>query len=1120
MRHMRIRAYSFFLLFLLISSAHLNSLGQELGRFPIFNFNHRDYAGHSQNWAVTQDMRGLIYVANNSGVLEYDGSEWRLIPLNDALARCIDIDKEGRIWVGGQDEIGYLAADSTTSIKYFSLTSKLPLACLPLGLVRQIFATKEGVFFSTPKCIAQINGEVVKTWKPKTSFHRTFFSNNKLFVNQPEYGLTYLDYDTLRIVPEADNISKKLIYFIQPYNSKKILIGTQSDGLYLYNLDALRKDTLICKDSIITKFKTEADNFLVKNLIYSCVKLPNNQFAIGTSRGGAVIIDKMGKLLRQINLESNLQDESVWNMHLDNQNNLWMALNNGVSYTNINSQLTYFDDKLGLKGALQSVVRYNNNLYISTSVGVSFKTSDGFKEVKNFNKYANRMCVVNTPDGKSSLLASTVDGIYYIKNDEALKIPPYKNQCYSFTPSKLFSNIVYAGLNDGVGILRYIQGSWQFLGKIEGTKGQVYSIVEDTDGRLWYSHRYKGVSRCNIVNPYQMVTEPVKAYHQLPFSPRNDDMSINLIDGVIKVSTDKGLCRYDHKKDCFIPDSCLGIEFADGSTGIRILNQDKKGNLWFEAYKKNPSRWLERAYLYPDKTYRRNPSQFRIIPDMIFNDVLSEENDINWIATSDGLYRFDGRAKGEEQSIIKLLIRRVSTNNSNQVFNGAFSLPKNSYGYRSTSFSSTSTTKQKFESQENSMLFYFSSPFFGQNQTIKYSYILEGYDNKWSEWVSDQKKEYTNLPSGNYKFVVKARNVFDNESPVASYSFSINRPWYKSPASFILYLLIIAIIIWVYVTIKTSLLKSSNLRLQVMVKERTKDLILYQEEIIEKNEELLQQKEEMQVQRDELHEQNRQTAASLEYAKTIQQAILPDLGSLNDIIEHFILYRPKDVVSGDFYWTSRIPSKSKQGEKIFIAVVDCTGHGVPGAFMSMIGSRLLSEIVNEKKIYNPADILTELNKSVHQALRQDVSESFDGMDACICLIEHKIENQYIVTFSGANRTLNFYQNGTHKIQTLRGNRKTIGGLMPDVEPEFLNTRIYLSPGDILILNSDGIVDQNNEQRKKYTNTRFHAAIIGSINEPMKVLGEKIAKDFDRFKGNAFQRDDITVLGLRFKEERE
>ncbi|RPH31583.1 MAG: hypothetical protein EHM93_12895, partial [Bacteroidales bacterium] len=452
------------------------------------------------------------------------------------------------------------------------------------------------------------------------------------------------------------------------------------------------------------------------------------------------------------------------------------------------------------------------------------------------------------------------------------------------------------------------------------------------------------------------------------------------------------------------------------------------------------------------------------------------------------------------------------------IYDRASFLPSNPSGFRITNFSQTNNTVQKLNSSDNSIIIYFSSPFFGQNQKMKYSYRLEGYDKEWSGWTTDQKKEYTNLPSGNYKFIVKARNVFDTESPIASYSFFIKRPWFKTPFSFLLYLIILAGIIWIYVTIKTNLLKGSNIRLQALVKERTKDLILFQEEIIEKNEELMQQKEEMQVQRDELHEQNRQTAASLEYAKTIQQAILPDLSALKDRLEHFIIYKPKDVVSGDFYWASRIASKSKQGEKIFVAVVDCTGHGVPGAFMSMIGSRMLSEIVNERKIHNPADILTELNNSVNQALRQDVSESFDGMDACICLIEQKIANQHIITFAGANRMLYYYQKGIHKIQILRGNRKTIGGIMPDVDPEFLNNRIYLSPGDAIFLNSDGIVDQNNEHRRKYTASRFHASLLTNIDKPMEKIGIEINKDFEQFRGNAFQRDDITVLGLRLLED--
>lgn len=1103
---------------ILFTSLPSNSNAQELGRYPIRNFNHRDYAGHSQNWAIVQDQRGLIYIANNEGVIEYDGSDWRHISINGALSRCLDIDNEGRIWVGGQDELGYLAADSLGSIRYYSLTSKLPSYCLPIGLVRQVFATKDGVYFSSNQFLILIKENSVKVWKPKTYFHRTYFANGKIYTNQPEYGLCYLKNDSLKLIPQAWDISKKQIYLLLPYSKNKLIIGTQSEGLYLLNTNILRADTTIRSDSIITSFRTENDKFFKENLIYGGINLPNGEFAIGTQRKGAVIINRKGQVIRNINQASGLQDESVWNLFLDNQENLWMALNNGVSYSSTNSQLTSWDENSGLRGSLQSIIRYNGVLYISTNIGVFRLINNQFQEIKGISKFAYELNYFTSDDNNTTLLLASQAGIFQIDGTNAIKIDNGNIGTYSFCQSKVFPNIIYVGSMDGVCVLRYLHGKWVSLGKFEETKGQVYSLTEDQHGFLWYSQRYKGVHKCNVVNPYQMVLEQIKFYDKLPYSPKYDDMAIILIDEALKVSTDKGLCRYDYNKECFVPDSSLGVEFADGKTGIRILNQDKKGNLWFEVYKNNPNRWIERAIKYPDKTYRRIPAQFRTIPDMIFNDVLSEDHDINWIAASDGLYRYDGSINTDNKSIIKLLIRRVLANQTKLTYNGATPSSDNSSGFRNTNFSQTNTATQKLNSNENSVIFYFSSPFFGQTQKMKYSYILEGYDKDWSEWSTDQKKEYTNLPSGSYKFIVKARNVFDTESPIASYSFLIKRPWYKSSISFALYLLILFGIVWIFVTIKTNLLKGSNIRLQALVEDRTKELMQFQEEIIEKNEELMQQKEEMQVQRDELHEQNRQTVASLEYAKTIQQAILPDLNTLSDRLEHFIIYKPKDVVSGDFYWISRISSKSKQSEKIFVAVVDCTGHGVPGAFMSMIGSRMLSEIVNERKIHSPADILTELNKSVNQALRQDVSESFDGMDASICLIEHKISNQYIVTFAGANRLLYYYQKGTHKIQILRGNRKTIGGIMPDVDPEFVNNRIYLSPGDMIFLNSDGIVDQNNENRKKYTASRFHQSLLANIDKPMDEMGLEVYKMFEDYKGNAFQRDDITVLGLRLLEE--
>ena len=144
---MRRTQYCFILFFVFIFLSQF-SVSQDIGRYPVVNFHHREYSGHSQSWSIVQDKRGLIYIANNVGVIEYDGSEWRHISINGALPRCLDVDVSGRVWVGAQDDFGYLAADSSNSLKFYSLSKYLPETYKPFGLIRQVYHTNNGVFFS------------------------------------------------------------------------------------------------------------------------------------------------------------------------------------------------------------------------------------------------------------------------------------------------------------------------------------------------------------------------------------------------------------------------------------------------------------------------------------------------------------------------------------------------------------------------------------------------------------------------------------------------------------------------------------------------------------------------------------------------------------------------------------------------------------------------------------------------------------------------------------------------------------------------------------------------------------------------------------------------------------
>ena len=257
--------------------------------------------------------------------------------------------------------------------------------------------------------------------------------------------------------------------------------------------------------------------------------------------------------------------------------------------------------------------------------------------------------------------------------------------------------------------------------------------------------------------------------------------------------------------------------------------------------------------------------------------------------------------------------------------------------------------------------------------------------------------------------------------------------------------------------------------------------------------------------------QNKLIKDSIRYAKTIQSAILPHKKILSQYFDHFIIYLPRDIVSGDFYWFGRISEKS-----YFLAVVDCTGHGVPGAFMSLIASRMLSEIILERNIHDPKEVLNELNETVIDTLNQRYTDNNDGMDVCLVRVDEE-DNQYNITFSGAKRPLFYYKRDTGKVEMLKGSRKPIGGIRAMQSPlNYHNETLVLTRRDIIYLTTDGMIDQNNPKRKRFGTPRF-LDLLNEIKdfdlEKQQDYIQKVLKDY--MKGQP-QRDDITIWGVMFR----
>ncbi len=320
--------------------------------------------------------------------------------------------------------------------------------------------------------------------------------------------------------------------------------------------------------------------------------------------------------------------------------------------------------------------------------------------------------------------------------------------------------------------------------------------------------------------------------------------------------------------------------------------------------------------------------------------------------------------------------------------------------------------------------------------------------------------------------------------------------------------------------------KKANQKLE----QRNAEILQQQEEIITQannletayqnisqiNEELVQQKNYIEEQSEIIKEANEHTQASIRYALTIQKAILPIQKTINNYFDNFILYRPKDIVSGDFYWFVNIDEKNGNFST-YTAAVDCTGHGVPGAFMSMIANRLLNAIVLEQQIYSPAEILTELNKKVIKSLKQDQTNNRDGMDMCLCKIEQS-NNEYNITFEGAKRDLIYWDNKIEEFKKIKATRRSIGGTVLRIKnkTEYSDKVFKANAEDVFYLTTDGFIDQNNEERKRYGTSKLLENLNEIKKDDLQKQKEFLEKELDKWQTNTEQRDDITILALKLR----
>ena len=401
--------------------------------------------------------------------------------------------------------------------------------------------------------------------------------------------------------------------------------------------------------------------------------------------------------------------------------------------------------------------------------------------------------------------------------------------------------------------------------------------------------------------------------------------------------------------------------------------------------------------------------------------------------------------------------------------------------------------------QQNNLTFSYVGISLESPSSVTYSYRLVGHEERWAPIVNSRQVTYTNLAPGKYTFQLLARNKdgFANEKPL-EFSFVIRPPFWQTTWFLVLASLgALGLVIGV-VRLRTRSLRHAKEVLENKVQERT--------------EEILAQKEEIEAQRDMIEQKNRDITDSLHYAQRIQTSILPLQHKIREgFPDHFILYHPRDIVSGDFYW------HASQGERHYLAAVDCTGHGVPGAFMSLIASQILNQLVLDEKIEDLGELLGQLNERVQAALHQKGanSNSRDGLD--IAIISH-LPGTREVQFAGAKRPLYVVREGN--MEVIKGDKLFIGGGHHRWSGgNFVTHTLPLEGTTQMYLTSDGYADQfGGPAGRKYMTRKFKQQLQDIAHRPMPEQKQALDEDLEAWSTGYSQTDDILVIGVRFSVE--
>lgn len=801
-------------IFWLLTPVCLFAQNQDIGLPYLKNYYPSEYKAHVQNFDVVQDTRGVMYFANFRGILEFDGQTWRTIQTSKiSQVTSLAIDSTGTIYVGGAEEIGYLHPDSKGELTFRSLVDSLKKEDQQYQYIVSILATNDGIYFVTDVSILLWNGISFKAIKSDGPINSAFYVGRKLFYFDKGNGLQYIRNNQKYKVSTGTEFSEAVVIEgMIEFGSNKVLIATGSNGL------------LLLDEKGISNFKTSDDNYLRQNSISCAIKLKDGTIALGTERGGLVIFYPDGTLKQKI--DQGIQNDYIRALYTDSKDALWLALDNGISRIELPSYLSFFDEKIGIDGAINQVLRNDRNLFFATDEGLY--NYDNSQKRYSAVSGINSACWSILPDNKS-IIAATSKGVFSVSQKSANLIAP--GFSFKLFRSQINNSNIYVGQLDGITHLQNVNGRWISKGKIPGITDEISEIQEDQNGILWAVIATRGLVKVNPAG-----NENTVFYDDTKGLPSRFGNHINKIGNKLVVTTQTGMFAYDPTADVFSPIKALLNDTIMPKEWRSIIVEDPKGNLWCNSGD-------ETRIQFHNPIDKESLTQILLKPvqDKTIWTIYPGTDGKVWFGGTEGAFSFDPATPKNLSEVPSVLIRSVTLAGDSLLFGGTF--------LNDDQRITTIQPRQLIPLLDysfNTVTFKFASPSFSMYETIEFQYFLKGFDADTSGWNPDIQKEYTNLPPGQYTFSVRAKNVYGQITEPATFQFSIKKPFYQTIFAYILYFLLLVVVLYAVVRVRSQKLIREKKKLETLIKERTAEVVSQKEEIEKQSVELSNKNDELE----------------------------------------------------------------------------------------------------------------------------------------------------------------------------------------------------------------------------------------------------------------------------------